>query len=368
MTDLGLLAATSTAMLTRVSAGDHAGARAVSQVNYGTLYVLVTVAMSVMIPIALLSDPATSLPAETARVIFLLYALYAVLGLVTASFEGLIRAGGRHPLGWTLTSILRVADFVSVAIALLVTQDLAIAVLAMVVSRVIGVTILGAVARRVAWWASGVPSRWNRDLYRELALPSLASLTQPVATAFALQGTVLVVGGWLGPTAVVTLTTVRTLVNSIRQADMIFYNSSLPPLTQAFAKRDYERARIVFRRTASMMGLVGLVAAVGLLIAGRTFIELWTKGEIVVPLATLAAFIGAAAADVCWLVASMPDIARNRHFVVTATYASSVAMAVLVMAVIGVSSVEQVAMYLIVACLPALAVGIYRRTRHDFRD
>lgn len=314
MTDLGLLSATSTAMLQAASMGRVREARNLSQLTSGILLILASIVLVIVGTFALVIGALDSGLPSWAAPVFFLYGVYALMSIQTNAQEGILRADGRQLFGWTYVAALRLVEFLVGATALFLTGSVIWFVAAMLISRILGSVTLGILTARMAKWSSRKPSLRGWAGYRHLARPMAGSMSQPVANYLYLQGTVLIVGAALGPIAVAQVSIARTLVNLMKQASQVFILASIPVVTQALIRQDEGAYRTQLRRTVLAVAPVVGASWILLLIAGPSVIGWWSRNEVEVQLLLVVLLAIETTAEIALAIVSIRLIASNRHF------------------------------------------------------
>lgn len=314
LSDFGLLAAVSTAMLHKVSVGDVRGARRICEFGTGVLLLISSAILLLVIAGAfMLPYIASELP-YWAPIVFGLYGVYALVGLQMNAEEGILRADRQQALGWSALALTRLVEFALGAVLGLTFSSVVGYVAGLLIGRAIGATVLHIVRTRRVVWASRVPRFGNWREHAQLVRPMVGSIAQPAATYVFQQGTTLIVGAALGPAVVAQLGVLRTLVTLIRQSAQVFIGASVPLITQSWARRDFVALRRTYRTTILTSIAVVLAGGSALVAFGPMFVRLWTDGRIEAGRGLVAAFVVLSACEVAVALASAGLVARNRHF------------------------------------------------------
>lgn len=368
LADFGLLSATSTRLMTLLSHDRIDEAKRLSRftnsvVVYLTGAALVVVGCAVMV--FDVSQPGFGL--GESRQIVMLYSFYAVLFVVSSSFEGSMRAAGAFAGAWTRLALMRLVDFAVAVVILVATGEAALAVSGMVVSRMICLVLLRVRVRRVAPWASWALVRPRAAMAPGMLRPTLGSLALPVGNALVNQGALLGVSAALGPAAVATFSTVRTLVNVLRQLAGTITNSELPVLTRLLAKGRRDVASAKLRRIVLSVLLVGVGGGLLLTLAGPFIVDLWTNGKVSVSNTLVGLLALQAVVETSWVALSLWFLAQNRHLGYSLVYLLSAASYVVALFVVRPGSLEVVVLIQI-ACssvvLIWVAVALWREGRN----
>ncbi|WP_062527380.1 hypothetical protein [Demequina rhizosphaerae] len=368
LSDFGLLAAVSTAMLQRVSVGDRRGARRVCEFGTGLLLVFsAVIVVAVVVGALILPRIAPELPSWSSLV-FGLYGLYALIGLQLNAEEGILRADHQQALGWSTLAAIRLGEFGLAAAAGLVLDSIVAFVVGLLVGRTLGAAVILTLRVRRVEWASRVPrlSGWREHSY--LVRPMVGSIAQPGATYVFQQGTTLLVGALMGPVAVAQLGVLRTLATLIRQSAQVFIGASVPLITQAWSKRDLAALKRAYRATLSTSLLVVLAGGAALLLLGPAFIHYWTRGDIEASRGLILAFVALSTADVLVALASAGLVARNIHFSFGLVRLGIAMVYVAAVAWFPVDSLAQIILVQACAVLLAASVGLGIQLRGMARE
>lgn len=181
---------------------------------------------------------------------------------------------------------------------------------------------------------------------RRYLLLGLEMMLMPLAQALALQGSILMVGGLLGPTAVAIFGTHRTLARSSSSLLQLFSNplrAEAGMLQRAEDGPTLARAVVALSRGTLWLSLV---VALGLMAFGPWFFSIWTRHHIpfVAPL-FLALLVGVVA-EALWRVPASIPLGTNRHRPIAWGYLACSVAGLLISAPLG-----------IVVGLPGVGIG-----------
>jgi O-antigen/teichoic acid export membrane protein len=345
LSDFGLLSATSTRLMTLVSTGRDDEARRLSRFTNSVVVYITTFLLIASVVVILSVDISSSeIKLSDARMIVLQFALYAVFSVYSSSSEGSMRAAGRYANAWVRLSVMRLVDFFAGVTLLMLSGDAVLIVTGMLVSRMFGLILLRGKTRRVAPWASWKLVLPKREMAPGLLKPTLGSLALPVGNAFVNQGALLAVGTVLGPSAVVVFSTVRTMVNCLRQLTSVMTNASLPAITQAFAKGAQDEIRERLRRATIGVGAVAVFASGSLALLGPWIVSIWTSGAVTATPTMVALFCLQSLVESMWLVLSLRFLAQNRHFGYSLVFLSTSVLFVTSLLLFRPESLELVAL------------------------
>lgn len=333
MTDLGFSQSAANDMTARVARGEHSTALFVFQ----SLIAFVFTSLACMF--ALTSLLIFTLPIETwihpagmslTEVRWTLWFLCAAVlvqlpdGITHAGF----RSGGEYALHAGLNGTARFVQFASLWIIALSGGRPVSAAAAFCLIRVIATaafTLL--LLYRHRWLHYGVEHATQREL-RHLFRPALANVAIPLAQGLNIQGMVLAVGAILGPIAVVTFSTLRTLTRLVLQLVFSISHAAEPELAAAYGIGDKSLSRFLFVQSLRAGLWLGLVSAAGLALFGDSILAIWTHGKVTMNSLLFSWLLASAVASILWYAGLIVLKAANRHFRAASLYVVSSGVAV----------------------------------------
>lgn len=369
LADFGLLGVTATRMLALLAHGKYSEATVLSRFT-NSFVMIATSLILVAVSIATWSFDVSQHDVGLAesRAIIQFYSIYAVLSVYSSSFEAAMRAAGSYPAAWIRLSVMRLIDFVVGAVLLIWTGGIVVSIIGMLLSRVIGLLLLRRQVKRIAPWASWKFVFPRASMAPGLLKPTLGSIALPIGNAFVNQGIVLAVSAALGPVAVVVFTSVRTMINVLRQLTNAITNSTMPSLTQLLSHRDLTGARKALKHTALMVGIVVILGGVGLVTLGPWILGIWTHGQVSAPPGFIAMLVLQSLVESAWLVLSLWFYAQNRHFGYSVVYVLSSGACVLLLFSLRPTSLISVALFLMASSAIVLiwvTIALMNEARDD---
>lgn len=347
LADFGLLSATSTRLIGLLANQRHAEATVLTRFTNSFIMIVTSVILLIVVGVTYSIDVSQpQIGPEESRAIVVLYSLYAVFFVYSSSLEAVMRSAGAYSEGWTRLSVMRLADFIACALALVWTGSLVVSILAMLVFRLIGMATLGLRVRSVAPWASWRPILPRRRMARGLFKPTVGSIALPLGNAFVNQGVVLAVNAAFGPVAVVVLSSVRTMINVLRQLTGAITNSTLPSLTHMLSQGDTRGARRLIKRSAVLVGATLVLGGLGLVVLGPWILEIWTNGKVSAPPGLIGAFVFQSLLESAWLVTALWFVAQNRHFGYSIVFLFSSVTTIILLMLMQPASLVSVALML----------------------
>lgn len=122
------------------------------------------------------------------------------------------------------------------------------------------------------------PFEVDRQLLRQVLRPGFSSLSLYLGGTILTQGMSTAVGVVLGPVQLVVFSTVRTLVNILKQLVNMLNHSVHAEYTYAYSKADGQQMRRLYRVNLTIILAIGVASGIGLLVFGEALLGWWTKG------------------------------------------------------------------------------------------
>jgi len=251
-------------------------------------------------------------PAD-AKLIVLLLGLAVLLGMQETLFQAAFRCVGKYPLGTMAKSLVVLTAFLSTMLGVwLHLSPVPVAVLYVAVNAV-GVFALWFLLRReVPWIRFGIRhAEWA--VIRRLTGPALSFMSFPLVNALNLQGILVVIGYVLGPIAVVTFNTARTISRSAVQGMNLINNAIWPEMSTAFGAGAMDIARMLHRRACQISLLLCLSITLGIAILGDWIWKIWTVGKVPIDPVLLDIMLFQMVVSAFWFTSSVVPMATNQH-------------------------------------------------------
>ena len=251
-------------------------------------------------------------PADT-KLIVLLLGLAVLLGMQETLFQAAFRCVGKYPLGTMAKSLVVLAAFLSTMLGVgLHLSPVPVMVLYVAVNAV-GVLALWVLLRReVPWIRFGIRhAQWA--VIRRLTGPAFSYMSFPLVNALNLQGILVVIGYVMGPVAVVTFNTARTISRSATQGMNLINNSIWPEMSAAFGVGAMDVARMLHRRACQISLLLCLGITFGVAILGDWIWRVWTVGKVPIDPVLLNIMLLQMVVSAFWFTSSVVPLATNQH-------------------------------------------------------
>ncbi|WP_404653475.1 hypothetical protein [Bradyrhizobium sp. USDA 336] len=215
---------------------------------------------------------------ERAVLFYLL--IYSALVMNTRVWLGAFRATHNYATGTLLYDAWLPIEMLASLVAVYVGGDLVSAAATMLGMRIISSLIMGfLLRRRLRWLTLGVQAASFAEV-RQLAPPAFGALAIPIALSLNLQGTLLVAGLAISPTAAATLAAVRTVTRSAIQAVAVVNRATMPELAAAWALKHTDLFKRMVAVNLGSLAIVLLPASAIFAFFGKSIVDVWTHGAI----------------------------------------------------------------------------------------
>src|ERR1700733_14263933 len=248
-----------------------------------------------------------------AKTIVMLLGLAVLLGMQETLFQAAFRCVGKYPLGTMAKSLVVLAAFLSTMVGVgLHLSPVPVTVLYVAVNAVGVVALWMLLRHEVPWIRFGIRhAQWA--VIRRLTGPALSFMSFPLVNALNLQGILVVIGSVMGPIAVVTFNTARTISRSATQGMNLINNSIWPEMSAAFGAGAFDIARMLHRRACqiSLFLCLGITLAVAIL--GDWIWKIWTVGRVPTDPVLLNLMLLQMVISAFWFTSSVVPMAINQH-------------------------------------------------------
>jgi O-antigen/teichoic acid export membrane protein len=259
--------------------------------------------------------------------VFFIYSLFCLQAdLITSGF----RCEGNYALGMLMKNSLRFLETATVTILVVFHAQPIHAASAFLITRVVATPVMALIMVRKSPWLRYGVRHASLKCIRILAAPAVAYMAFPVGNALSIQGMVLVISAVLGPIAVATFSTMRTLTRFGFQIMEAVKNSVWPELSAAYGAQNWPLARKLHRVACQVSLWSSLAAAIFLFFAGDKIVAIWTHGRIVMDVPTFHWLLLATVANSFWYTSSVVTVASNTHERVAAVFLTGTATSLVI--------------------------------------
>lgn len=304
---------------------DKAGALRVFQ-SCWWLISLVCAATMLVFGAALFALPASfwngfhSLSVADARWILFALAMAVLFGQLEQLLGSVYTCVGRYPYGTFVKSILSLCAFAAMMVPVVLGRGPRAAADVFAVANIVGTIILGLMTRKDIPW---IKFGWRHASWseiRRLTRPAFAFMAFPIGNALNLQGTVLAVSYALGPVAVVTFATARTISRTALQMVQMVNLTFWPELGAAFGASNMDLVRTLHRRACQAALLIALVLIAIMMTVGPWFLVHWTSHKVPPSTELLLLLMVSVLLYAGWSTSSTLLQSTNRHHTLAAYY------------------------------------------------
>lgn len=283
--DFGVCGAGANSMAQQVSSGSPDQARRILTVVFSVVVGSITIfSLLGLILWAVLGDAFTTrftaIAPETVPLALACLVLAGWLQLSASALGTILRAVGQYAGQTNLGTFMAFAELCAISLALVLGGGAALVAGFILLSRL----LIAGLAARMSWRAGAALLRPDFTHYgttlRGLTAPSLTYLLFPATNAVSLQGVSAIVGLLLGPVALASLATMRTLARLVDIIpDMIV---GIVTSEAAYAKGREDSAGLLDISAVSTLItlLIALGGAVFLFFFGNLVYDTWTRGEV----------------------------------------------------------------------------------------
>ncbi len=213
----------------------------------------------------------------------LVFCIYSVVAVQMNVLGVVYRSTNRYTQGTLLGEIVYPLEGVATIVVATTGGYLLQAAIAMLVVRISAFTLYYLRIKRLEPWLElGWRYASRREVSR-LARPALAAFSLNVSSAISLQGTVLVLGWFVSPTATAIFGAGRTLARGPLQFIALFSRAALPELSAAHARNDETvLVRLVVINLAITL-FFSVLSALVLAFCGHYFLSLLSHRQLDAP-------------------------------------------------------------------------------------
>jgi O-antigen/teichoic acid export membrane protein len=333
LSDLGFGNASGSDMPMRVAANDREGALRTFQSSW----VLVTSVSFFALLVAFVSvwwvpwqrwlrlSSVSSL--EAASIIIVLGAVVVVAqqnGVAESGF----RSDGNFAAGTFWVVILRLVEAVAATtVAVLGGTMLAVASTYLAVRCVgtIGYVLL--LRQKSPWIRYGIRHARLKTI-REMLAPAFGFMALPIGSALGQQGLQLVIGARLGPVAVVSFSTLRTLSRLSFQLTGVIKNALWPELSRAFGTANISLARRLHRHACQASLGFSILGGLFLWTIGPFIYRLWIRESVSFDAVCFHVLLFVVVMNSLWDTSSVIPMSINGHCRIATVYSAAAAFSV----------------------------------------
>jgi O-antigen/teichoic acid export membrane protein len=312
MADVGMVQVSANRMTMAVGRSDTAEANRIFQSAQVFMIIVCGSLTLLVVPLALWGPLPWPLSYDERCALAALFCM-VLLGLFGGLSEAVFRATGRYALGILLNDTIRLSDWGASILGLALFGNFSGVAVCGLLSRLCGMGIAMALTR-----LGGCPLHWGTGQasateIKRMAWPAVNFMAFPLANALSFQGGTLLVGALLGPVAVATFNTFRTIARIAVQLTAMFSHALWPEFARLFGQGGVKRVVSLFRSTA----IIGAAQALGLSVivyfVSPWLLEIWTHGRIEFSRTLMIWMLAYAAVGGTWHIPRILLLSTNQH-------------------------------------------------------
>lgn len=364
LSDIGFASVAANDMTMRVAKGDQLGALEVYQSIWClicTISVLIGCIVSYLIfhfPINEFLSLSIITPEQTSETLFILM-LYVLLGLQGGVFNAGFRASGHYAYGTTLNNTIRLAEWLVSMVILAWGGEVYMVALATLITRLLGTIVLWMILHvQTSWLSLGLGSA-TLKVVLSLFKPAIAFMAFPLGLSFSLQGMVLIIGIFLGSTAVTIFSTYRTLTRVLVQVVAISNRAIWPEVSSAYGAGKMHVVNTLHQKGSSAAFWIAFAGIITLSLFGEFIIGLWTHHSFQPNHSLLYLLLVTGFLHVLWQTSWVVLMGINLHQKISVAFimaaSTGLAISVFLLPRMGISGVG---IALIIAELPMLFIAV----------
>jgi O-antigen/teichoic acid export membrane protein len=248
-----------------------------------------------------------------ARLVILFLGLSILLSMQETLFQAAFRSTGQYAYGTAMKNVFVLGSFGMIVVPLILGVSPPGVALCYLLANAVGTCMLWFILRRkVPWIEFGVKHASFRAI-RRLSIPAISMMSVPFSTILSLQGIVIVIGHVLGPAAVVTFSTARTVSRSASQVMQLINNAVWPEMSTAFGAGNVSLARQLHRRACQLSIFLCVCVSLVVAVLGRYVWSAWTMGKVSTDPVLLDIMLVQLLISSLWYTSSVVPISINKH-------------------------------------------------------
>jgi O-antigen/teichoic acid export membrane protein len=205
----------------------------------------------------------------------MLLCLQVFLGTMNNLLSGLYRAADAYAVSTMIDNGIRALEYITIVGGVLSDWSIKDVLLAVVFVKLFGLAFKHKHSTKILPCRISLKALNRQELVQSIR-PSLSFLMFPVSNSLIYQGPVLVANYFLGGSAVVLFTTMRSMASFTRSITDILQRSVWPEFTLLYAKSDFPRIRSLHHGVILWSSVLIAIASTSLFLAGSFVFAAWT--------------------------------------------------------------------------------------------
>ena len=325
LTDLGFGAASGSDMSMRVAVNDRQGALRTFQSSW----VLVTAVSFVALLLACTCVwwipwqhwlRLSSVSNFQAATVVIVLGAYVVLTQQNGVTESGFTCDGHFATAIFWMTILRLTENVAATTVAVLRGDLLAVASTFLIVRFVGTIACVLLLRHMSPWIHYGIQHARLTTIKQLAAPAFGFIALPIGYALNLQGLILVIGARLGPVAVVSFSTLRTLTRLNSQLIAVIKGALWPELSRAFGAGKISLARRLHRHACQASLGLSICGGFLLWVLGPFIYRLWIRQGVSFDATCFHILLLVVVTNSLWDTSSVIPMSINLHCRIAVTY------------------------------------------------
>lgn len=336
ISDLGLSDASNNLFCIKYSAGDKKQCEVILTnnmmfvVGIALIVLLVFIVAGHLVDVsALLGLSAISSQEAIGIVMVMLVQIFAIM--TGSVFDAIFKATHRAHIATYLNYSARLLSAFMIFVGL-VTDISLVAIAALGAVPYVACLIYKSITARRWFFCSFAIDDFSLSFIKSLLNPTAGFAMLLIGNAILVQCYTLVINAAFGALVLVQFTTMRTMMNFVRQVGIAITTGIKPEFSITYGRGDYAGMRRLYRKSLIYCAIGGTLAAAILLLAGPYIYEIWTRGDVPFSYPLFFLFAILQPITLIWEASSIALTATNRHLGLGLIYAGLCAFSVLLAA------------------------------------
>jgi O-antigen/teichoic acid export membrane protein len=228
-------------------------------------------------------------------------------------FAGVFRASHKAHLGILLTSISPWLNLIAIFISLHFSKRFDSLSLSILLSNLIFLICFAKAGLKIMPDISFSFHLVQIKEFKYLFNKGFAFQAFPLGNALTIQGNIIIVQYFLGPSAVALFGTAKTLVNTVKQVIDIICQATWPEISHLIGADELRKAAKIHQSGVALALIISGLGILTLLLFGRSIYNIWLGNNISMPYDALVLFLLPILFNALWFTSSVVHLASNEH-------------------------------------------------------
>lgn len=243
----------------------------------------------------------------------ILLSISIFISFLAEAFGVRFRAAHKNHIGVLLSSMRPWVELLFLMFFIKLNKGFQFISLSIFLSTFIYLLLIWWFSRKLIFELSFSPQYVDKSIIKNIFKKGIAFQAFPLGNAMLFQGNLLVIQSVLGPIAVATFATARTLVRSINQVLELINQVIWPELSHLIGSKNYKKASQLHRTGVISAIVVSAMLVIILSLIGVPIYTLWTGKEISLSQNLLILFLIPIPFNALWFTSSVVHAATNQH-------------------------------------------------------